>query len=196
MSNDPATLPMYKVVIAGDGNVGKTSLVRRYCEGKFDQSRIITLGVDFQTKLVNVGGNTVKLSIWDVAGQDRFLSFRDTFYRGAHAVALVYDVTAPASFFNLMHWRDEIQSAVPLVPMVVIGNKSDLYHVIPPEEAKGWAKSLNMPFLSTSAATGDHVDEFFAGLAYLAIQEQQHREEREAAQRQNHRPEASQGSDK
>jgi small GTP-binding protein len=183
VNNDPANLPVYKVVVAGDGNVGKTSLIRRYCEGKFDESRIMTLGVDFQTKLVSLGEKTIKLSIWDVAGQDRFVSFRDTFYRGAHAVALVYDVTSPATFFNLMHWRDEIQSVVPLVPMVVIGNKADLYTVIPPDEARGWAKSLTMPFLQTSASTGEKVDEFFVGLAYLAVQEQQRREERENAQR-------------
>jgi len=185
--NDPATQPVYKVVVAGDGNVGKTSLVRRYCEGKFDESRVTTLGVDFQTKLVTLDKTVIKLSIWDVAGQDRFLSFRDTFYRGAHAVALVYDVTSPASFFNLAHWHDEIQSAVPLVPMVVIGNKLDLFAVIPPEEARGWAKSQNMPFLLTSAATGDNVDSFFAGLAYLAVQEQRRRDEHEQAQ-QNKQP--------
>ena len=183
MNSDSSALPIYKVVVAGDGNVGKTSLVRRYCEGKFEASRITTLGVDFQTKVVTVGDQTIKLSIWDVAGQDRFVSFRDTFYRGAHAVALVYDVTSPATFFNLMHWRDEIQSVVPLVPMVVIGNKIDLFCIIPPEEARGWAKSLNMPFLLTSASTGEKVDDFFTGLAYLAVQEQQRREEREQMQR-------------
>jgi small GTP-binding protein len=183
VTNEPTTLPTYKIVVAGDGNVGKTSLIRRYCEGKFEESRITTLGVDFQTKVVTVGEQLVKLSIWDVAGQDRFLSFRDTFYPGAHAVALVYDVTTPSTFFNLMHWRDEIQSAVPNVSMVVIGNKNDLFNVIPADEAKGWAKSLNMAFLLTSAATGERVDEFFAGLAYLAVQEQQRRDERESLQR-------------
>ncbi|MEP7284302.1 MAG: Rab family GTPase [Chloroflexota bacterium] len=175
MNTDPSTLPIYKIVVAGDGNVGKTSLIRRYCEGKFEESRIKTLGVDFQTKLVTLGETLVKLSIWDIAGQDHFLSFRDTFYQGAHAVALVYDVTTPLSFVNLKHWRDEIQSAVPLVPMVVIGNKNDLRNIIPADEVRDWVKSLNMPFLLTSAATGERVDEFFAGLAYLAIQEQQRR---------------------
>jgi Ras-related protein Rab-1A len=188
VSNDPSVLPVYKVVVAGDGNVGKTSLIRRYCEGKFEASRVATLGVDFQTKIVAIGDKTLKLSIWDVAGQDRFVSFRDTFYSGAHAVALVYDVTSPASFFNLTHWRDEIQSVVPLVPMVVIGNKVDLYNVIPPEEARGWAKSLSMPFLQTSASTGEKVNEFFAGLAYLALQEQQRREERDQLQRNLKQP--------
>ncbi len=183
MNNDSSALPIYKVVVAGDGNVGKTSLVRRYCEGKFEASRITTLGVDFQTKVVTVGEKTIKLSIWDVAGQDRFVSFRDTFYRGAHAAALVYDVTSPATFFNLLHWRDEIQSVVPLVPMVVIGNKIDLFSIIPPDEARGWAQSLNMPFLQTSASTGENVNEFFGGLAYLAVQEQQRRDEREQTSR-------------
>src|SRR5258708_13196498 len=193
LSNDQANLPVYKVVVAGDGNVGKTSLVRRYCEGKFDESRVTTLGVDFQTKIVEVGGVPIKLSIWDVAGQDRFVSFRDTFYRGAHAVALVYDVSSPPSFFNLMHWRDEIQSIVPLVPMVVIGNKTDLFNVIPPDEVRGWAKSLNMPFLHTSASTGEQVDEFFSGLAFLAVQEQQRREERaREQQRDQHLPDQKQ----
>ena len=190
MSNEPNISPTYKVIVAGDGNVGKTSLIRRYCEGKFDLTRQATRlvergdpGVDFQTKAVQVGDLSIKLSIWDIAGQDRFVSFRDTFYTGAHAVGLVYDVTSPATFFNLMHWRDEIQSIVPLVPMVVIGNKIDIYNVIPPEEARGWAKSLNMPFLLTSAATGEHVNEFFAGLAFLAVKEQQRRDERERAEK-------------
>lgn len=180
-NNDPSlpTLPIYKVVLAGDGNVGKTSLVRRYCEGKFDESRITTLGVDFQTKVVTITDKTIKLSIWDVAGQERFVSFRETFYRGAHAVALIYDVTAPSTFFNLMHWRDEIQSTVPLVPMVVIGNKNDLYNVVPAEEVRGWAKSLSMPFLLTSALLDENVDDFFSGLAHLSIQEQQRRDGRD-----------------
>jgi small GTP-binding protein len=181
LSNDPSALPIYKVVVAGDGNVGKTSLVRRYCEGKFDESRVTTMGVDFQTKVVTVGDKTVKLSIWDVAGQDRFISFRDTFYRGAHAVALVYDVTSPSTFFNLMHWRDEIQSIVPLVPMIVIGNKIDLPCIIPPDEVKGWARSYNMPFFLTSAMTGEAVSDFFATLAQLSIQEQIRREARESS---------------
>ena len=176
MSDSLANAPTYKVVIAGDGNVGKTSLVRRYCDGKFEESRIMTLGVDFQLKTMSVGDKTIKLSIWDVAGQNRFVSFRDTFYRGAHAAALVYDVTSPATFFSLMHWRDEIQSVVPNIPMVVIGNKTDLNPVIPHDEAQGWAKNLGMAFLETSALSGEHVTELFAGLAYLALKEQQRRE--------------------
>jgi small GTP-binding protein len=163
-------IPTYKVILAGDGNVGKTSLVRRYCEGKFDESRILTIGVDFQIKTIQLGDKTMRLSIWDVAGQERFRTFRDQFYTGAMAVALIYDVTSPATFFNLARWRDEISAIAPGVPMVVIGNKKDLGPVVPPGEAEGWAKyEGRMPFLQTSALTGENIEEFFQGLAYLAF---------------------------
>jgi small GTP-binding protein len=161
--------PIYKVALVGDGNVGKTSLVRRFCEGKFEESRILTIGVDFQIKTVQLGERTIRLSIWDIAGQDRFRAFRDQFLNGTLAVALVYDVTAPASFFNLSRWRDDVSSVAPGVPMVVIGNKKDLGAVVPPGEAEGWAKfEGRMPFLQTSAMTGENVEQFFQGLAYLA----------------------------
>jgi small GTP-binding protein len=161
--------PIYKVVLVGDGNVGKTSLVRRFCEGKFEESRILTIGVDFQVKTVQLGERTLRLSIWDVAGQERFRTFRDQFYAGTLAVALVYDVTAPATFFNLPRWREEVTASVPDVPMVVIGNKVDLGPVIPPSEAEGWAHlEGKMPFLQTSALTGENVEALFQGLAYLA----------------------------
>jgi small GTP-binding protein len=165
----PAQMPIYKVVIAGDGSVGKTSLIRRYCEGMFEQSRIMTIGVDFQTKTVMLGDREVRLSIWDVAGQERFGSFRDTFYGGARAVALVYDVTVSESFDNLIRWRDEILRIVPDVPMVLIANKVDLEAVVPARQARQWARGLGMPFLETSAATGQNVEPLFSGLAHLAV---------------------------
>ena len=62
------SVPLLKIVVAGDGNVGKTSLIRQYCEGRFEQSRVATIGVDFQTKMVEIKGKPVKLSIWDMAG--------------------------------------------------------------------------------------------------------------------------------
>ncbi len=163
-------MPIYKVVVAGDGAVGKTSLIRRFSEGKFEESRVMTIGVDFQTQVINVGGKIIKLSVWDIAGQERFGSFRDQFYRGARSVALVYDVSRSETFDNLAHWREEILKIVPRVPMMTVGNKIDLPdHEVDNEEAKAWAKGLGMPFLLTSAADGRNVDRFFGGLGYLAL---------------------------
>jgi small GTP-binding protein len=162
-------IPIYKVVVAGDAAVGKTSLIRRFCEGKFEASRVMTIGVDFQTTTVSIQGKVIKLSIWDIAGQERFGSFRTGFYRGARSVALVYDVTRPNTFENLPRWRREIQTIVPSVPMLLVGNKIDLEGRVSAEAAKAWARGLRMPFLQTSAADGHNVDRFFGGLGYLAL---------------------------
>ena len=89
------------------------------------------------------------------------------FTGGARAVALVYDVTEPESFSRLGRWRDEIRAIVPDVRMVLIGNKIDLEAVVSDEEAQTWAREQGMPFLLTSAATGQNVDRIFLGLAYL-----------------------------
>jgi len=166
-----SNLPVNKIVIVGDGNVGKTSLIRRYCDGKFEQSRTMTIGVDFQTKLVQVGTFRFKLSIWDVAGQDRFESFRETFYLGAHAVALVYDCTEPESFAHLDRWRAEVLANQPGVPMALIANKVDLRPSVATEEGQRWARRHRIPFIETSAASGLNVAALFDGLARLVVQE-------------------------
>jgi small GTP-binding protein len=166
-------LPLLKVVVAGDGAVGKTSLVRRYCEGKFQSTRLATIGVDFYTQRVRIpdpsnGEQMVKLSIWDLAGQERFDVVRAGFYRGSRAAALVYDVTSLASLGNLRRWRDEMWAAVPELPFVVVGNKLDLERVVRPDLARAAAAYLGAPYLETSALSGDGVAALFRMLAKLA----------------------------
>lgn len=167
--SDRDSLPVVKVVVAGDGAVGKTSLIRRHSTGKFEASRVMTIGVDFQTKVVSLGKRQVKLSIWDVAGQERFGSFRQGFYRGARAVALVYDVTRPETLDNLVDWRKEIVEIVPDVDMLVVGNKIDLPPAIKDGRGEKWAKSKKLPHIFTSAANGEGVSKFFEGLGWLAF---------------------------
>lgn len=162
------SIPTLKVVVAGNGNVGKTSLIRQYCEGKFEASRVMTIGVDFQTKVVQLPGGPVKLSLWDVAGQDRFKSFRTGFYRGARAVALVYDVTLPESFASLPKWRDEVLQSAPKTRFIVVGNKIDLTPKLPADLAQAWAASIDAPHLLTSAATAAGVPHLFQSLAQAA----------------------------
>jgi small GTP-binding protein len=161
-------MPVLKVVIAGDENVGKTSLVRRYCEGKFDSSRVATIGVDFQTKTVELPTGAVKLSIWDMAGQDRFKFLRGDFYRGALASALVFDVTVPQSLINLKHWFEEINDNQAGQKFIVVGNKIDLEESFNSDTAKAFAQVIKAPYVQTSALSGDGVDELFGNLARLA----------------------------
>lgn len=165
------TIPVLKVVIAGDGNVGKTSLIRRYCEGKFEQSRVATIGVDFQTKLVDLAAGSVKLSIWDMAGQERFQVMREGFYRGSRAAALVYDLTEPKSLEDLVRWRREILKVVPDIAMVVVANKRDLAPDHPMTYGRMLAEKINTQHLVTSARTGEGVEQLFTKLASLAAPE-------------------------
>lgn len=162
--------PLLKVVIAGDGAVGKTSLVRQYSEGKFDQSRVMTIGVDFQTQTVALPTGAVKLSIWDMAGQERFQSMRSGFYRGSRAAALVYDVTRPDTLANLSTWRDEILTVVEAQPFVVVGNKIDLARVVKVDTARAYAESIGAQYVETSARTAQGVADLFRSLAQLAVE--------------------------
>lgn len=162
--------PLVKVVFAGDGNVGKTSLIRQYCEGKFEQSRVATIGVDFQTHTVHLPYGAVRLSIWDMAGQERFQVMRPGFYRGSRAAALVYDVTQPISLEHLVGWREEIIKVVPDEKFLVVGNKIDLERVQDPRIARRFAQAIGAPYLETSALTGEGVAELFKWLAVLATE--------------------------
>lgn len=158
----------YKVAIAGDGGVGKTTLLRRYATGKFQESRIMTIGVDFQTIEVDLKGQPIKLTVWDLAGQERFAPFRDSFYKGARAVGLVFDVSDRRSFDDLPHWLQEAQRMVPDAYLVVNGNKTDLLRVVTVEEGKAYAASINAAYVDTSAKTGDGVGQLFRFLAMAA----------------------------
>lgn len=164
--------PIAKVVIAGDEGVGKTSLIRRYCSGTFEEPRIVTTGVDFQIKIVEVNGNSIKLSIWDIAGQERFGAFRDTFYRGAKVMALVYDLMNPATLDNLPRWHTGVAQICPKARFVVVGNKLDLGRRVMREQVEEWARSMGFPYMETSALTNEGVDSLFQALAELAAPKQ------------------------
>ena len=159
---------LIKVVFAGDGNVGKTSLIRSYAEGKFSASRVTTIGVDFHTHTVELPSGKIKLSIWDMAGQERFQFMRPGFYRGSRAAALVYDVTVLESLEHLAGWREEILKVIPDERFIVVGNKIDLERTQKPEIAQLFAKKIGAAYYETSARTGEGTEAVFKGLAELA----------------------------
>jgi len=125
--------------------------------------------VDFYTQRVTLPTGTVKLSIWDMAGQERFQVVRAGFYRGSLAAALVYDVTSVASLANLKRWRDEVLGAVPTQALVVVSNKVDLDRTVRSQLARAAASYLGAPYVETSALTGEGVATLFETLAMLAM---------------------------
>ncbi|MHA1836168.1 MAG: Rab family GTPase [Candidatus Odinarchaeia archaeon] len=164
----------FKVLLLGDSAVGKTTLVNRFIQGKFSSDYKMTIGVDIMSKNINLNGNEVVLSIWDIAGQDRFRSFRSVFYRGASGALLIFDLTRTSSFENLTNWIDELHSYTKVgIPKIIIGNKLDLVNMrmVKKEDGIKLAQQYNSMYLETSAKTGEGVDEAFKKLAALSIKE-------------------------
>lgn len=157
-----------KVVLGGDANVGKTSLIERYCTCQFDPQRNMTIGVDFHLYNVQIEQVPLRLVVWDLGGQERFAFARRAFYRGAQAVGLVFDVSNSVSFYNLMRWWREAREFLPDVPVLLLANKIDLPRQVSREQAQEIAQAWNVPFFESSCASGEGVAEFFQTLARYA----------------------------
>ncbi|XP_042294310.1 ras-related protein Rab-26 [Sceloporus undulatus] len=159
----------FKVMLVGDSGVGKTCLLVRFKDGAFlAGSFISTVGIDFRNKVLNVDGVKVKLQIWDTAGQERFRSVTHAYYRDAHALLLLYDVTNRASFDNIQAWLTEIHEyAKQDVVLMLLGNKVDSTQerVVKREDGEKLAKEYGVPFMETSAKSGLNVDLAFTAIA-------------------------------
>ncbi|MFX1353760.1 MAG: Rab family GTPase [Promethearchaeota archaeon] len=153
-----------KIVLLGEANVGKTSLVYRFIENKFRENYQSTLGVNLlkkDMKLEDFG--EVSAQIWDLGGQESFKSLRKLYLEGANGALIVYDCTKKKTFEKLSSWMQDFKQARGNEPIVLIGNKSDLKDKIKVPDSDGikLAKSNNMEFISTSAKTGSNVEGAF-----------------------------------
>ncbi|CAL1588303.1 unnamed protein product [Knipowitschia caucasica] len=159
----------FKVMLVGDSGVGKTCFLVRFKDGAFlAGSFISTVGIDFRNKVMNIDGVKVKLQIWDTAGQERFRSVTHAYYRDAHALLLLYDVTNRASFDNIQAWLSEIHEyAQEDAVLMLLGNKADSTHerVVKREDGERLAKEFGVPFMETSARSGLNVELAFTAVA-------------------------------
>ncbi|XP_006730651.1 ras and EF-hand domain-containing protein [Leptonychotes weddellii] len=164
----------YKIVLAGDAAVGKSSFLMRLCKNEFRGNTSATLGVDFQMKTLIVDGERTVLQLWDTAGQERFRSIAKSYFRRADGVLLLYDVTCEKSFLNVREWVDMIEDATQeSIPIMLVGNKADLRDAATAEEQKCvpgyWGEKLAMTygalFCETSAKDGSNIVEAVLHLA-------------------------------
>ncbi|KAJ2780960.1 ras GTPase [Coemansia javaensis] len=159
---------LFKLLLIGDSGVGKSCLLLRFADDTYTESYISTIGVDFKIRTIELDGKTVKLQIWDTAGQERFRTITSSYYRGAHGIIVVYDVTESESFGNVKQWLQEIDRyASEGVNKLLVGNKSDLAdkRAVDFTEAQEFAKSLNLSFLETSAKDSSNVENAFLTMA-------------------------------
>jgi Ras-related protein Rab-7A len=169
---------LLKIIILGDSNVGKTSLMNQYCKNYFSKQYKTTIGADTMTKEVVVDARLVTLQIWDTAGQERFQSLGPSFYRGADACVLVYDITEAKTFTNLKGWKEEfLNTAAPRnpekFPFLLLGNKSDLARrQVSEGQASAWAKEQKQTTIicyETSAKDATNVETAFQALVKAAL---------------------------
>jgi len=159
---------LFKLLLIGDSGVGKSCLLLRFADDTYTESYISTIGVDFKIRTIELEGKTVKLQIWDTAGQERFRTITSSYYRGAHGIIVVYDVTDNDTFTNVKQWLQEIDRyASEGVNKLLVGNKSDLTSkkVVEYSVAKEFADQLSIPFLETSAKNSTNVEQAFLTMA-------------------------------
>ncbi|XP_077080104.1 ras-related protein Rab-23 [Siphateles boraxobius] len=172
-----------KVVVVGNGAVGKSSMIQRYCKGIFTKDYKKTIGVDFLERQIIVNDEDVRLMLWDTAGQEEFDAITKAYYRGAQACVLVFSTTDRDSFEAIGSWREKVEMEVGDIPTVLVQNKIDLLDdtVIKNEEAEGLAKRLKLRFYRTSVKEDLNVNEVFKYLAdkYLHRLKQQSAEDSE-----------------
>ncbi len=156
---------LFKVVLIGNGAVGKTATLYRFVKKEFKESYMLTIGAEFLKKQLKFKKDIVELLIWDMAGQDRFANVRKSFYTNTAGALLMFDLTNADTFFQLDKWLTELKQNAGDVPFVLIGNKVDLVETVgrtlDPEETKKFAESHGSIYIETSAKTGVNIEEAF-----------------------------------
>ncbi|MFX0013426.1 MAG: Rab family GTPase [Promethearchaeota archaeon] len=162
---------LYKVCLVGDGGVGKSAILRRFLriEEKFQNEYKPTIGTEITVKSLIIDEMEINLQIWDIAGQPHFKFIRSSFYKGSHAIIMVFDLTAPSTLYNLTKWKNEVITSVSRpIPFLIVGNKNDLQSTIDSKEITDFIEKLShtTPSYSpsvffTSALTGHNINEVF-----------------------------------
>ncbi|KAI5449070.1 hypothetical protein NCC49_005341 [Naganishia albida] len=159
---------LFKVIVIGESGTGKSCLLWHFIHDQFKDNSPHTIGVEFNSKVVRIGDKSVKLQLWDTAGQERFRSVTRSYYRGAAAAVLVYDITQRSTFLRLDRWlADCRQMASPHLVVVLVGNKVDREAAREVDYLEGlrWAERNNVLFLETSSLTGQNAAQPFLLLA-------------------------------
>ncbi|KAI8899531.1 P-loop containing nucleoside triphosphate hydrolase protein [Globomyces pollinis-pini] len=171
-ANEPSEYKRIKILSIGDSTVGKSCLIKRYCESKFMEEYVSTIGIDYGVKSFKTHLEDVKVNFWDTAGDDVYFDIRNEFYKDTHGVILVYDISDISTYASLKRWIEEFkQYCTTDVILYVLGNKSDLEEKreVTFEQGEQMADMCKARFFEVSALNGTNVDDMFSELFYETL---------------------------
>jgi len=164
-----------KILMIGPSGAGKSALLIRYCDDQFDsESSTATIGVDFKLKKLSVHGKAYRLNLLDTAGQERFRTLSNSYYRGAHGVILVYDISSRESFLAMERWFEEAESnAMPGAVMYLVGSKMDKTsaRTVKTEEGQELAAKHGCQFCEVSSKTRENVRKPFVEIVDAIVKD-------------------------
>ena len=154
---------LFKILVIGDTIAGKTPFLLRYTDDSFAANHLTTIGIDFKIKIIDRDGKRIKLQIWDTANQLHFIKITKTYYKGAHAIILMYSITKRESFENIPQYMKNIEeNGKNNVPIVLVGNNCDNPdRVVTEEEGRNLAEKYSIAFFETSPKTNQNINEVF-----------------------------------
>ncbi|XP_012271051.1 ras-related protein Rab-18-B [Orussus abietinus] len=170
---DDEVLTTLKILMIGESNAGKSSILLRFTEDEFWENMQSTVGIDYKTKQITIDGNTVKLAIWDTAGQERFRTLTPSYYRDGQGAVLVYDVTDKNTFVKLEMWLNELNTYCNKADIIkmIVGNKIDLPNrEVTTAEGLQFARKHQTLYIESSAKTADGIQCCFEELVQKIIQ--------------------------
>jgi small GTP-binding protein len=162
-----SSIVRYKIILFGSASVGKTSVVERFINNRFEDEYLSTLGYNVYEKIILYGSNEISLMIFDIGGQERFRELRKKYAEGADCAFIMYDITNAESFAEVENWVSDLREFAGPIPFILIGNKADLaQRQISTEAAQTLSSKIGaLDFFETSAKTGHGVENAFVQLA-------------------------------
>ncbi|CAL4058586.1 unnamed protein product [Meganyctiphanes norvegica] len=173
---------LFKLLLIGDSDVGKTEILFKYCDKSLNANFISTIGIDFKVKTIKLNGKNIKLQLWDTAGQERFQSITTAYYRGAMGIMLVYDITNAKSFDSIEKWLKNIKEhASEDVEIMVLGNRCDMEdkRIITQDKGEEFAREHCVQFMEVSSKADINIEGAFSELVEAILSKTSRQDQRE-----------------
>mmetsp|Transcript_13271 Transcript_13271/g.24889 ORF Transcript_13271/g.24889 Transcript_13271/m.24889 type:complete len:198 (-) Transcript_13271:1592-2185(-) len=162
-----------KLMLLGDSSVGKTCILCMLMRGQIPQSYMPTIGIDTRSRTFDIGGQKIKLQVWDTAGQEKLRMIPKSYFSRSEGFIIVYDITNAETFMNISYWIEQTRLYKDNTMKLLIGNKSDLEaeRQVPTEKGQELAERIGVEFVETSAMTGSNIEEAFNMIAKRLLDE-------------------------